>query len=146
MDRSGRLTAHRVGPRLLRLNREEVLQLGRPVGGAAVCASRVTTVTRGPPRNDPRVLPTLSTRESPVVGQFDFRCVANGVEHQGNGIAQSGAKSGPMVPSRVVMSTSGAPPMGKSVVAVSRDVSPGPEMLNVSQIRHVALGSPGTGL
>lgn len=32
---AGRLTAHRVGPRLLRLNRDEVLNLGRPVGGAA---------------------------------------------------------------------------------------------------------------
>ncbi|MGB7143135.1 MAG: helix-turn-helix domain-containing protein [Mycobacterium sp.] len=32
---AGRLTAHRVGPRLLRLDRDEWLQLGRPVGGAA---------------------------------------------------------------------------------------------------------------
>ncbi|MGO8966062.1 excisionase family DNA-binding protein [Mycobacterium sp.] len=32
---TGRLTAHRVGPRLLRLDRNEMLQLGRPVGGAA---------------------------------------------------------------------------------------------------------------
>jgi excisionase family DNA binding protein len=31
----GRITAHRVGPRLLRLDRESVLSLGRPVGGAA---------------------------------------------------------------------------------------------------------------
>jgi hypothetical protein len=30
-----RLTAQRVGPRLLRLDRDEVLKLGRPVGGAA---------------------------------------------------------------------------------------------------------------
>jgi excisionase family DNA binding protein len=32
---AGRLSAHRVGPRLLRLNRDEMLNLGRPVGGAA---------------------------------------------------------------------------------------------------------------
>jgi excisionase family DNA binding protein len=32
---AGRLTAHRVGPRLLRLDRDQWLQLGRPVGGAA---------------------------------------------------------------------------------------------------------------
>jgi excisionase family DNA binding protein len=30
-----RLTANRIGPRLLRLDRDEVLKLGRPVGGAA---------------------------------------------------------------------------------------------------------------
>jgi excisionase family DNA binding protein len=32
---AGRLTAQRVDPRLLRLDRDEVLKLGRPVGGAA---------------------------------------------------------------------------------------------------------------
>jgi excisionase family DNA binding protein len=32
---AGRLTAHRVGPRMLRLERDAVLRLGRPVGGAA---------------------------------------------------------------------------------------------------------------
>ena len=32
---AGRLTAHCVGPRLLRLERDEVLKLGRPVGDAA---------------------------------------------------------------------------------------------------------------
>ena len=31
---AGRLTAHRVGPRQLRLERDEVLRLGRPVEGA----------------------------------------------------------------------------------------------------------------
>jgi excisionase family DNA binding protein len=30
----GRLTANRLGPRLIRLDRAEVLQLGRPVGAA----------------------------------------------------------------------------------------------------------------
>jgi excisionase family DNA binding protein len=32
---AGRLSAHRVGPRLLRLNRDELLNLGRPVSGTA---------------------------------------------------------------------------------------------------------------
>lgn len=32
---AGRLIAHRVGPRLLRLDRDEVLSLGRRIGGAA---------------------------------------------------------------------------------------------------------------
>ncbi|HME79334.1 MAG TPA: excisionase family DNA-binding protein [Mycobacterium sp.] len=31
----GRLTAYRVGPRLLRLDRDSVLKLGKPIGGAA---------------------------------------------------------------------------------------------------------------
>jgi excisionase family DNA binding protein len=31
----GRLSAHRVGPRLIRLERDEVLGLGRRIGGAA---------------------------------------------------------------------------------------------------------------
>jgi excisionase family DNA binding protein len=31
----GRLMAQRVGPRLIRLDREEVLSLGRRIGGAA---------------------------------------------------------------------------------------------------------------
>jgi excisionase family DNA binding protein len=31
---AGRLIVHRVGPRLLRLERDEVLRLGRHVGGA----------------------------------------------------------------------------------------------------------------
>ena len=31
----GRLSAHRVGPRLIRLDRDEVLTLGRRIGGAA---------------------------------------------------------------------------------------------------------------
>jgi excisionase family DNA binding protein len=30
----GRLSAKRIGPRLIRLDRDEVLQLGRPVGAA----------------------------------------------------------------------------------------------------------------
>jgi excisionase family DNA binding protein len=31
----GLLTAHRVGPRLIRIDRESVLKLANPVGGAA---------------------------------------------------------------------------------------------------------------
>ena len=31
----GRLTAQRIGPRLIRLDRDEVLSLGRRIGGAA---------------------------------------------------------------------------------------------------------------
>jgi excisionase family DNA binding protein len=31
----GRLTAQRIGPRLIRLDREEILSLGRRIGGAA---------------------------------------------------------------------------------------------------------------
>ncbi|MGA9676713.1 MAG: helix-turn-helix domain-containing protein [Mycobacterium sp.] len=31
----GRLTAHRVGPRLIRIDRESILRLANPIGGAA---------------------------------------------------------------------------------------------------------------
>jgi excisionase family DNA binding protein len=31
----GRLTAHRIGPRLIRVDRESVLNLGRRIGGGA---------------------------------------------------------------------------------------------------------------
>ncbi|HME18078.1 MAG TPA: helix-turn-helix domain-containing protein [Mycobacterium sp.] len=31
----GRITAQRIGPRLIRLDRDEVLSLGRRIGGAA---------------------------------------------------------------------------------------------------------------
>ena len=31
----GRLTAHRVGPRLIRVDRESILKLASPIGGAA---------------------------------------------------------------------------------------------------------------
>jgi excisionase family DNA binding protein len=31
----GRLTAYRVGPRLIRIDRESILKLGSPIGGAA---------------------------------------------------------------------------------------------------------------
>jgi excisionase family DNA binding protein len=31
----GRLIAYRIGPRLIRLDRESVLKLARPIGGAA---------------------------------------------------------------------------------------------------------------
>jgi excisionase family DNA binding protein len=39
---AGRLAAHRIGPHLLRRNRDEVLNLGRPVVGAKVITRRLT--------------------------------------------------------------------------------------------------------
>jgi excisionase family DNA binding protein len=32
---AGRLTAHRVGPRLIRVDRQSILKLASPIGGAA---------------------------------------------------------------------------------------------------------------
>ena len=32
---TGKLKAHRIGPRLIRVDRESLLALGRPIGGAA---------------------------------------------------------------------------------------------------------------
>jgi excisionase family DNA binding protein len=31
----GRLTAYRIGPRLIRIDRESIIKLGSPIGGAA---------------------------------------------------------------------------------------------------------------